>query len=116
MNAKKVKDVIRKGLKVELVFALVPSVVSCVVGYLSAGSIGIAWGLLLWLCITVAYVPFCGAVIFQFVLLPWVNSLVHVTKAMMLVEIFWIVYAWIITVTISIAVVLMLIMYILARD
>ena len=78
-------------------------VVSCIVGYLDLGSIGIAWGVLVWFCSFVVYVPYCGAVIFQLVLLPWINSQIHITKAMHLIEIVYVAWTWFITVVMSIA-------------
>ena len=73
------------------IFWLVLTIISIIFGYLEHSIIGVAWALAISFTYFISYVPFAGAFIYHFVIIPWIDSFISISSTLKIIEILWIV-------------------------
>ena len=84
-------------------FWVVLYVATAVVGYLTNNVNGIVWGTVLWASFPLNIVPIVGALLYQFVIIPYANSLIFMCKATNVMTTIWLAYAWLINILFLVA-------------
>jgi len=101
---------------VEILY-IIAIVVTIVIGYLELHStIGILWGLGVSIGVLVSLIPFAGCLIYQFYIVPMVNSYVSLTPAMHLVETFWLIVSYGTTIASSIITIILILIFLKHRE
>ena len=83
---------------------LIIIVITLIIGYLELQSVGLVWGLLVWLTSYIGFIPIIGPILYMYYILSWIHTTLGLTNlpvAMSVMEMIWIVISWIKTIPVT---------------